>query len=216
MLQVFLTACRAIPLSLGIAFSAVGIGILLGTPVALLRFYRVPLMEPLFRVIVTIIRGIPGILLFLVFYLVLSAATRFSRSAIAIIAMALPAIIRVSELVRGSLESIPKSQFDAAYSVGHTGRAVFFRIIVPQMIPVCIPLLGNVVILNLKTVPVASVIGVMDILNTALVEATVNYRYLEAYFTAGIVFWGLFIVVERLFALIENHFKKQFRGPAVL
>jgi L-cystine transport system permease protein len=179
-----------------------------------MRFYRVPFVEPVFKVAVTLLRGVPLALFFLVIYRLMSVNPLFSRPFIAAFVLSIPATVNVSELVRGSLESIDKSQFDAAYSVGHSGPATFFRIIVPQLVPVCIPMLGNVVIWSLKSVPIATFIGVMDILNTALMEATINYRYLEAYVAAGIIFWALFIVVEKVFALIENNFKKQSRKPA--
>jgi ABC-type amino acid transport system permease subunit len=91
--------------------------------------------------------------------------------------------------------------------VGHSGTTTFFRIITPQLVPVCIPMLGNVVIWTLKGVPIATFIGVMDILNTSLAEAAINYRYLESYIAAGIIFWALFIVIEKLFALIEKRMR---------
>jgi L-cystine transport system permease protein len=50
------------------------------------------------------------------------------------------------------------------------------------------------------------IIGVSDILNTALQEATINYRYLEAYFAAGLIYWSVCIAVERLFLYIEKRF----------
>jgi ABC-type amino acid transport system permease subunit len=115
----------------------------------------------------------------------------------------------MAEVFRGALESVNRNQFDAAYSVGHTGKAALVRIIVPQIIPVIIPPSGNICIQMLKAVPVASLIGVNDILNTCLLEATINYRYLESYFAAGLIFWVLFIIVERIFCRIETHYKKQ-------
>ena len=48
-------------------------------------------------------------------------------------------------------------------------------------------------------------IGVNDILNSALSEATINYRYLEAYLAAGLTFWVLFIIAEKIFLAIEKN-----------
>jgi L-cystine transport system permease protein len=217
MFQTIRVALGAIPRSLAIAFQAVGVGIVLGLPIALLRFFNVRFAAPLFKWVVTVLKGIPIVLLFLAIYLILTPGTRgtkVSSMMVAVIALSVPASIGMSEIFRGSLESIDKSQFDAAIAVGHTNSAMFFRIILPQMVPVSLPMTGNVCIGMIKAVAVATVIGVADILNTALMEATINYRYLEAYFAAAFIYWGLCILVERLFMYIERQFA--YRRKATL
>jgi L-cystine transport system permease protein len=209
MLQTITVALGAIPRSLSIAFQAVGVGIVFGLPIALLRFFNVKFVAPTFKWIITIFKGIPIILLFLTVYLLLSSGakgTRVSSTMAAVIALSIPAAIGMSEIFRGALESIDKCQFDAAFAVGHTNIAMFFRIILPQMVPVSLPMTGNVCIGMIKAVAVATIIGVADILNTALMEATINYRYLEAYFAAAFIYWGLCILIERLFMYIEKQF----------
>ncbi|MDR2842875.1 MAG: ABC transporter permease subunit [Spirochaetaceae bacterium] len=211
MLQVFFVALGAVPLSLGIAFFALIVGMILGTIIALIRFYRVPFFSVLCKGIITIIQGIPVILLYLSFFLLFMSTPNIPSAAVASLALILPATARISEVIRGALQSISRSQFDAAYAIGHTEKALFFRIILPQLIPVSIPLIGNVSIQMIKAVPIATLIGVNDILNTALLEATVNYRYLESYIAAGLIFWGLFIIIENFFSRIEKHFNNQMR-----
>jgi L-cystine transport system permease protein len=208
-LQTIVAGISAIPLSLFIAFTVMIIGTLFGLPIALLMFYRVRYVEPVFKVIVTIIQGIPILVFYLIFYIILSQYSMFNSISVAIISLSFPGAIRMAEVFRGALESVNRNQFDAAYSVGHTTNATIARIIMPQIIPVIIPPSGNICIQMIKSVAVASLIGVNDILNTCLLEATINYRYLESYFAAGLIFWGVFIVIERVFYLIETHYKKQ-------
>jgi L-cystine transport system permease protein len=92
--------------------------------------------------------------------------------------------------------------------VGHTPAAALFRIILPQMVPISLPVMSGVIVQAIKAVPIAILIGVNDILNTAISEAVINYRYLESYVAAALIFWAIFIVVERSFLLIERHYKK--------
>jgi L-cystine transport system permease protein len=185
------------------------IGILFALPIALLMFYRIRFVEPVFKIIVTVIQGIPILVFYLIFYIILSQYSMFNSISVAIISLSFPCTIRMAEVFRGALESVNRNQFDAAYSVGHTDISVITRIIIPQIIPVIIPPSGNICIQMLKSVAVASLIGVNDILNTCLLEATINYRYLESYFAAGLIFWGLFIIIEQIFCRIETHYKKQ-------
>jgi L-cystine transport system permease protein len=217
MFQTITVALGAIPRSLAIAFQAVGVGIVFGFPIALLRFFNVKFVARALKWMITIFKGIPIVLLFLVIYLILASGaggTKVSSMMVAVIALSLPASIGMSDIFRGALESIDKSQFDAAFAIGHTNSAMFLRIILPQMVPVSLPMTGNVCIGMIKAVAVATIIGVADILNTALMEATINYRYLEAYFAAALIYWGVCILVERLFLHIERQFT--YRRKATL
>ncbi|MDR3171485.1 MAG: ABC transporter permease subunit [Treponema sp.] len=210
-LEALAAGLSAVPRSLFVALSAVAVGIVFGMGIAILRFYQVMFVEPVLKLLVTIVQGIPIILFYFVFYLFFVDFPAMPLVYIASLSLVPPASIRLSEVFRGALLSIDKSQFDAAYAIGHSEAAVFFRIILPQLVPVSIPPAINIVIQMLKSVPIAMLIGLNDILNTALLEATVNYRYLEAYFAAALIFWGLFIVIERASGQIEEHFKSVMR-----
>jgi L-cystine transport system permease protein len=214
MAHALVVACKAVPRSLGMAVSAMVIGIILGLPMALLRFFNVRVCADVLAWLVRIFKGVPVVLMFLILYTLLAIRLELPGEIVVVAALSVLSSVGMSEIFRGCLESIDKSQYDAAYSVGHTGRAVFFRIILPQLIPAAVPMAANVCIGMIKAVAVASLIGVMDILNSALLEATINYRYLEAYFAAGIVYWILCIAVEKIFALIERGFNYRARSAA--
>jgi L-cystine transport system permease protein len=101
MIESLVAACGAIPLSLGLTISAIIAGIIIGTPIALMRFYRVPFVEPVFKVVIALLRGIPLMLFFLVAYRLMSPNPIFSRPFIATFVLSIPATIHVSEMVRG-------------------------------------------------------------------------------------------------------------------
>jgi L-cystine transport system permease protein len=202
--QVLLVAIGAVPRALYMVFCTLVFGTVLGMPIALVRFYRVPFLKTFFDVVLTVLRGIPYLIFLLVFFIVFGRNPDLDILFVAILAIGLCYSVQISEAIRGALESIGREQFDAAYSVGHTGVDVFWRIVFPQLIPAALPPLSNVFIWVLKSLPAASMIGVNDILNSALSEATINYRYLEAYLAAGLTFWALFIIAEKFFLTIEK------------
>jgi L-cystine transport system permease protein len=203
--QALLAAIGAVPRTLFMVFCALLFGAALGMPVALIRFYHVRFLKPFFEGALTILRGIPYLIFLLVFFLIFGRNPNLNMLFVAILAIGLHYSVQISEAIRGALESIGREQFDAAYSVGHTGKDVFRRIVFPQLIPAALPPLSNVFIWTLKSLPAASLIGVNEILNSALSEATINYRYLEAYLAAGLTFWVLFIIAEKCFLAIEKN-----------
>jgi L-cystine transport system permease protein len=204
--HVLLAAIGAVPRALFMVFCTLVLGTVLGMPIALARFYNVRFLKPFFDGLLTVLRGIPYLIFLLVFYLIFGQFPDLDILFVAILAIGLCYSVQISEAIRGALESIGREQFDAAYSVGHSEGAVFWRIIFPQLIPAALPPLSNVFIWVLKSLPAASMIGVNDILNSALSEATINYRYLEAYLAAGLIFWVLFIIAEKVFLTIEKNF----------
>ncbi|MDR0685376.1 MAG: ABC transporter permease subunit [Spirochaetaceae bacterium] len=207
MLKAMAEAGTAIPYSLLIAFSAVLAGMVLGLPIALVRFYRVPVVCTAAAIWITIAKALPNILVYFILFALLAQERSFPVALITIIGITVATSTEMSEMFRGALESIDKSQFDAARSIGHGEADLFFRVALPQMVPVCVPVASGVVIHAIKALPVAVLIGLRDILNTALGAAVVNYRYLESYVAAALIFWAIFIVVEKSFLLVEKRFR---------
>jgi L-cystine transport system permease protein len=210
MFRAMAEAGTAIPYSLFLAFSSVLAGLVIGLPIALARFYRVPVLHVIATVWITTQKGLPNILVYFILFALLAHERSFSAALITVIGITIGTSTEMSEMFRGALESVDKSQFDAARSVGHGEATVFFRIVLPQMIPVCIPVASGVVIHAIKALPVAVLIGLSDILNTALSAAVINYRYLECYVAAALIFWAIFIVVEKAFLLVEKRFRYNF------
>jgi L-cystine transport system permease protein len=65
-----------------------------------------------------------------------------------------------------------------------------------------------------KAGAVAAMISVVDIMNGALIPANANYRYLEGYAAAALVYWALCATLERILGLAERHFASKVREVA--
>jgi L-cystine transport system permease protein len=223
----FLTGMREsilhLPVTLYVALAVMCIGTALGFLVALARFYRIKYLAGFLRIAVTVLRGVPVILIMLIIqvssalnYDKTMAALGFNftyrdlnKALIAIAAMSIPAIISMSEIFRGSFAAVDKNQFDASASIGHRGRQTMFRVIIPQMIPVVVPMTGNVIIATIKSTSLLLYLSVVDALNAAVLAASTNYRFLEAYFAAACVFWILCASLEWVFHVLERRMKVQ-------
>ncbi|MDR0550587.1 MAG: ABC transporter permease subunit [Spirochaetaceae bacterium] len=216
MFRAMLEAGAEIPRSLLIAFSAVLLGIAAGLPAALARFYRVPVLRSVLGAWTTVTKGLPNILVYFMLFVLLSQKSGFPVELITLIGISIGAFTEMTEVFRGALESVEKCQFDAARSMAFPEHKTFFRVVLPQIVPVCLPMASGVVIHAIKALPVAMMIGMRDILNAALSAAVINYRYLESYIAAALIFWGIFIVVERTFLYIEKRYRgNKIKGGAV-
>jgi polar amino acid transport system permease protein len=114
----------------------------------------------------------------------------------------------VSEIYRSGIESIEKGQWEAAKALNFSTLDKWRRIILPQAIPPTIPMLGNYLLIILKEVPLASIIGVSGILMLANSYGALHYRYLEPLTIVGI----LFLLISYPSAILINKLEKKINS----
>jgi L-cystine transport system permease protein len=78
------------------------------------------------------------------------------------------------------------------------------RFVLPQAIPEALPNLCNNLTASVKSSALAFTISVVDMLNGALLAATHNYRYSEAYCAAAVLYWVLCFAIERSVGVLEK------------
>jgi L-cystine transport system permease protein len=194
------------------------LGIIIGTIIALSRIYKVKVLNQVFHIYVVLIKGIPVVLLIFITYFAViqgfDAVAKFlhmpiqskdiSLTLVAIIALTTFSTASISEAIRGALLSVGGGQYEAGYSVGLTTWQTLRRIIIPQALPTAIPMLCSCLIGLVKGSSLVFMISVTDLLYAALLPANANYKYLEAYVAAAIVYWGLNIIIEKLAYVLER------------
>lgn len=125
---------------------------------------------------VYILRGTPLLLqiLFVYFGLPLIPGIgpylTFSRFASACIAFVLNYAAYFGEIFRGGLLAIDAGQYEASKVLGLTHFETMTKVIIPQMIRVCLPSISNETITLLKDTALVTVIGVTEILHYAKTE----------------------------------------------
>jgi L-cystine transport system permease protein len=124
------------------------------------------------------------------------------------VAMSAYAAVAISETMRSALNSVPEGQYEACFSVGLTRAQALRRIIMPQALSFAVPVLCNNFIGLIKGSSIVYVIGILDVLNGAMTSAQINYRFLEAYIAAALIYWALCAAVERASWHMEKYFAK--------
>ena len=187
------------------------IGLFFGTLIALARLFRVPVLSRVLEIFVVVYAGIPVMISLLIYYLLyLLFIPNFNGGVfvVAYFALSLNRTVGLSEVIRGAFLAIPRIQYEAAYSCGLTLRQTLTRIVIPQMIPVALPPMTNNIVGGIKNTSVVLAVGLIDVLNGSSLPCTENYSYVEGYIAAGIIYWGISIVVEFLLHRIEHQFSK--------
>jgi L-cystine transport system permease protein len=229
MLTALNAAALKIPVTILLAVIPLLAGLAFGFLIALVRFFRVRVLAGLFRWLTAVVKGIPVVLLLLLFYVgcanmydplmgALGLPWTFkalNKAAIAAAALSIYASIGLSEAFRGALASVKKGQYDAGFAAGLTAFQLLRRIILPQALPAALPVICNILIALTKAAALASMVAVVDVMGAAVISATGNYRFLEAYVAAAVIYWGICVVIERFFSVLEKISARRIRGAPV-
>lgn len=210
---------KYLPNTLRLVFVPLAIGLILGTVIALVRVYKVPVLCKLLAVFVTVYQGVPIVVALMIYNLVfmlkfndLASLLHLKKSIsdvdniwVGIFALSLMAVCSISEAVRGALLSIDNGQNEAGYSVGLTKIQTIKRIILPQMVPVAIPMLINNVVGLIKGSSVVMAIGIVEIVAGATIPSSRTYSFFEGYVAAAIIYWVFTIVIEYLAQRLKQY-----------
>ena len=189
------------------------LGLVLAFITALFRLSGNKLLNGIARFYISIIRGTPLLVqLFIIFYGLPTIGVTISPYISAVIGFSLSVGAYASEIIRGSIQSIDKGQWEAAYSIGMTYNQTLKRIIIPQAARVSLPPLSNTFISLVKDTSLASLILVSEMFRTAQEIAVSNYKILLIYTEAALIYWVicffLSIIQERLEARVERYVAK--------
>lgn len=138
---------------------------------------------------VWIIRGTPLLVqLFIIFYGLPSAGIIIDPFPAAVIGFTLSVGAYGSEIVRAAILSIPKGQWEAAYSIGMTYWQALRRVVLPQATRVALPPLGNSFISLVKDTSLAATITVTEMFRVGQQITATTYEPLVLYSEAAVIY----------------------------
>ena len=207
----FLRILQGLWVSIEISLISVIISIVLGLIVGVLMTSEKKILRAVLRVYLEIVRIMPQmVLLFLVYF----GTTRvfgwdLSAEFSAIFVFCFWGTAEMGDLVRGSLKSIPKIQYESAMALGMNKTQVYTLVILPQTIRRLIPLSINLITRMIKTTSLVLMIGIVEVLKVAqqIIEANRNTSPNAAFGVFAVVFFLYFIVcwpISRLAAYLEK------------
>jgi len=181
----------------------------LGLPFALGENSRVLPIRWFSKFYVFVFRGSPLLLQLFFFYFLFPFVFNYHISAMnaAILTFSLNYAAYFAEIYRGGINSIDRGQYEASYSLGLTKGQTMKGIILPQMMRVVLPPIGNEMIVLVKDTALVSAIGVADLLKVSrgIVNREVN---MLAYIVAVGIYLLMTFVLTVILTRVEKHFSK--------
>ena len=195
-----------------------------GLLLAVLKLSRIRLVRILCEGYTTFFRGIPDLLaLFIVYFglqilidrtgtlLGLSGHLEVHAFAAGVIALSVVVSAYSSEVWVAALKAVPRGQTEAAHSLGLSPTTTFVFVMLPQMLRIALPGLGNIWTILLKDTSLISTLAVMDLLRAASEASRNTTRPILFYSAAASVY--LAISIASSFAQVKLE-KRMSRGFA--
>ena len=171
-------------------------GSLLGLIFGILGVMKNRVCQVIQQVFVTIIRGIPMMVLAMfVFFGVPYAFTNIigvnltlSALQAGTICLALNSGAYMAEIIRAGIQSVDKGQMEAARSLGLPYWRAMQRVVLPQAIRTMIPTIVNQFIITLKDTSILSAIGFPELVNSAKNVVANTFMSFQTWLIVGVMY----------------------------
>jgi polar amino acid transport system substrate-binding protein len=207
---------RGALVTLELSVMAMLLAVLAGLQIALVRLYAPKFLSLAAVGYIELIRGTPLLIqLFLIFYGLPHVGIRLSPTLAAIAGLALNYSAYEAENYRAGIQSIPKTQMEAALALGMTQTQALRYVILPQAMRLVLPPVTNDFIALLKDSSLVSVITMVELTKAYSQLASIHYDYLGI----GLLAAGMYFVVGlpfvRLARLAERYFTPGGKTPVI-
>ncbi|WP_194765232.1 amino acid ABC transporter permease [Microbacterium sp. UFMG61] len=190
-------ALAGVTVTVPLALLSFALGLVIAILVALMRISVNPIVSGVARFYISVIRGTPMLVqLFVIFYGLPSIGVTLDPWPSAVIALSLNVGGYAAEVVRAAILSVPKGQWEAAYTVGMNRTRTLTRVILPQAARVSVPPLSNTFISLVKDTSLASLILVTELFKVAQQVAAATLEFMVVYLAAALVYWVICLVLS--------------------
>ena len=114
-----------------------------------------------------------------------------------------------SEVVRAALNAVPPGQREAAVTLHLPRRYRFFRIILPQALPIMIPPFGNALVTMLKFTALVSLVTIQELSFRASLVRTSTGDSASVYSFTLLIYFALALILGGAVKLLERHVNRQ-------
>lgn len=190
-----------------VAALTIALSLTLGTVLTIVRALKIAPLNVAINIYISFIRGTPLLVqIFLAYYALPALGVRLDPVTAGVLAIMLNNAAFMTEIFRGALASIPPGQIEAAGSLGLKPRAIWIKVILPQLYMRSLPAIVNECTIVIKGTALLAVITVVEVFRTAQQIGASSFRPFETFVAAGIVFLGLCLIISQIGLWLERRF----------
>lgn len=120
------------------------------------------------------------------------------------------------DIFRGSIEAIPRGQWEAAKALSLRHLATLRLVILPQALKLMLPPTVGFMVQIVKTTSVASLIGLTELARTATMINTVTFEPMLVFGSVALIYFALCWPMSLIARRLERRLEVEGRGRAAL
>ena len=180
---------------------------ILGLTTALLRLSNSYIGRALARVYLELVRNTPLLVQIFFMYFVIAPILGIGRFSSAVWALSLFEGAYASEIFRAGITSIPRGQWEGAYSLGMGPFSLYRYIILPQAVRRVLPPLTSQAIALVKDSALVSTIAIYDLTMRGSAIIAETYMTFEIWFTVAAIYLLVALIISLLVFMLERHLR---------
>ena len=194
-----------------ITLGALCIGVVIGALVAIIKYCGegVPALKPLCTlcdIYTTMIRGIPVVVVLLIFYFVIMQSA--NGITVGIVTFGINSGAYMAELMRSGIGAVDAGQMEAGRSLGMSRLQTTVHVILPQAMKNILPAIGNEMIALLKETAVAGYVAVQDLTRAGNLIRNNTFDAFNPLMVVALTYLAIVVALTRLLAVLEKRLHK--------
>ena len=194
-----------------ITIGALLIGVVLGSIISIIKYCGedVPFMKPLCMfcdLYTTVIRGIPVVVVLLIFYFVILKSS--DGIVVGIVTFGINSSAYMAELMRSGIQAVDPGQMEAGRSLGMSNLQATWKIIIPQAMKNILPAIGNEMIALLKETSVAGYVAVSDLTRAGNLIRNNTYDAVNPLMVVALTYLAIVVFLTQLLGILERRLAK--------
>ncbi len=191
-----------------VTFKITGVSLIMafaiGLSTALLRLSQSYVGRMLARGYMELIRNTPLLTQIFFIYFVLAPLIGLGRFWAAVLALSLFEGAYASEVFRAGIVSIPKGQWEAAFSLGLSTWQTYRKVILPQAVRRILPPLTGLAVALVKDSALVSTIAIADLTWRGQVIISETFLTFEIWFTVAAMYLCITVTLSALVSFLER------------
>lgn len=195
-------------LTLRIGFIGIILSFITGIFCAVVRYWKIPVLNVIVRVYTEISRNTPLLIqLFFLYFALPRLGVKLSGEQCGIIGLTFLGGSYMAETVRSSLETVGRPQLESGMCVGLNKIQLVRYVVLPQALSVSVPgLVANIIFL-LKETSVFSAVALADLMYVAKDLIGLYYKTEESLFLLVIAYFIILLPISLLSRFIEKRLR---------
>lgn len=179
--------------------------LIIGMVTAFFRLSRSTLARTTARVYLEVVRNTPLLIHIFLIYFVAAPVLNLSPFVSAVAALSLFEGAYASEMIRGGIVSIPREQWESAYSLGLSGSIAYKKVILPQAFRLALPPLTSQAITLVKDSALVSTISIYELTMHGQIVVSETFLAFEVWFTVAAIYLILTLTLSGFVRIMERY-----------